>query len=135
MHRHTNRAALVGNRAGDSLANPPGGVSTELVAALVLKFLGCADEADVAFLNQIKEWHTPAHILFGYANNQAGVGSDQMLPGKLPILDEFSEFQSAFGAYITFGKFFPGAFAFFDALREGNFFLDVTKQGNPADFL
>ena len=55
VHRHADRAALVGNRPGDRLANPPGGVGRELVAAGVLELVDRPHQAGVAFLNQVEE--------------------------------------------------------------------------------
>src|SRR5699024_780569 len=50
VHRNANGARLIGDRTGDGLANPPGGVGGELVAAAVLEFVHRFHQADVAFL-------------------------------------------------------------------------------------
>src|SRR5262245_25767273 len=49
------RARLVGNRAGDGLADPPRRISRELVAAAILKLVDRLHQADVAFLNEVEE--------------------------------------------------------------------------------
>ena len=51
MHRHTDRTALVGHSAADGLTNPPRGIGAEFVPALVFKFVGSANQADVALLD------------------------------------------------------------------------------------
>ena len=55
MHRDTDGTCLISNRAGDRLADPPGGIGRELVAAAILKLVHGFHEADVAFLDQVEE--------------------------------------------------------------------------------
>ena len=45
MHRNTNRAGLVGNRAGNSLTNPPCSIGTKLKALIIVKFFYCLDQS------------------------------------------------------------------------------------------
>ena len=66
-------ARLVCDRAGDSLSNPPSRVGAELVALAVVELFDGADEADVAFLNEIQEGHAPADVLFGDTDDKAEV--------------------------------------------------------------
>ena len=47
--------ALVGDRAGDGLADPPGGVGRELVAAAVVELLHRADQAERPLLDEVEE--------------------------------------------------------------------------------
>ena len=54
MHWQSNSASLVGHAAGDGLADPPGGISGELETLGVVELLHCADQAEVAFLNQVE---------------------------------------------------------------------------------
>src|SRR5450759_3447212 len=49
------RPRLVSQRAGDRLANPPGGVGRELKALAVVELLRRADETERALLNQFEE--------------------------------------------------------------------------------
>ena len=44
-------APLVGDSSRDALADPPRGISAELIAALVIEFINGAHQTDVAFLN------------------------------------------------------------------------------------
>src|SRR4051812_10970239 len=54
VHGDADGARLVGDGAGDRLADPPRGVGTELVALAVLELLHGADQSDVAFLDQVE---------------------------------------------------------------------------------
>ena len=76
MHRNTNRAGLVGNRASDGLSNPPGRVSRELVTAPVFKFLNGLHEAHISFLDQIEKRKSSIGVFFGNRDNQSQVGFD-----------------------------------------------------------
>ena len=55
VHRDADRAGLVGDRAGDRLADPPRGVRGELVAAAVLVLVDRPHQAGVAFLDEVQE--------------------------------------------------------------------------------
>ena len=55
VDRDADRAALVGDRAGDGLANPPGGVGAELEAAAVLELIDRPHQPRVALLDQVEE--------------------------------------------------------------------------------
>ena len=78
MHRDADGARLIGDAAGDGLANPPGGVGAELVAALVLKLFHRAHEAHVAFLDEIQEGQAAIGVFFGDGDDQAQVGLDHL---------------------------------------------------------
>ncbi len=78
VHWHTNRTTLICDSAGYSLPDPPGGICAELVTSPVIKFFGCPNKADIAFLNEIEEGNTTAHILFCYTDDQSRIRSDQM---------------------------------------------------------
>ena len=74
MHRDADGACLVGNRTGDGLAYPPGGVGGEFVAAPIFEFIHRFHQADIAFLNQIEELQAAVGVFFGDGNHQAQVG-------------------------------------------------------------
>ena len=78
VHRDADRAGLVGDGAGDGLANPPCGVRRKLVAAALLEFFHGLHQADVAFLNQIQELQAAVGVFLGDRNHQAQVGFDQL---------------------------------------------------------
>src|SRR4051794_5681355 len=55
VHRDANRARLVGERAGDRLADPPGRVGRELEALAVVELLRGANQAERALLDEVEE--------------------------------------------------------------------------------
>jgi hypothetical protein len=55
VHGHADRAALVGNRARQGLADPPRRVRRELVAAAPVELLDRADETDRPLLDEVEE--------------------------------------------------------------------------------
>ena len=55
VHRNADRPGLVGDGPRDRLADPPGGVRRELVAAAVLVLVDRPHQARVAFLDQVEE--------------------------------------------------------------------------------
>ena len=60
---------------------PPGGVRGELVALRVVELLDSADEAQVAFLDEVEEQHPASHVALGDGHHQAQVGLDERLLG------------------------------------------------------
>src|SRR5476651_1637078 len=73
VHRNTDGAGLVGDRASDRLTDPPGGISRELVAATVFELVHRFHQADVAFLDQIEELQTTVGVLLGDGDHQTQV--------------------------------------------------------------
>ena len=74
VHRDADGAGLVGNRAGDRLADPPGGVGRELKALGVVELLDRLDEAEVPLLDEVQKLHPPPDIPFGDRDDQPQVG-------------------------------------------------------------
>ncbi len=81
MHRDADGARLVGDRAGDGLPDPPGGVGRELVAAAVLELVDRLHQADVAFLDQVQELQAAVGVFLGDGDHQAQVRLDHLLLG------------------------------------------------------
>ena len=81
MHRDTDGARLVGDRAGDRLPDPPGGVGRELVAAAVFELVDRLHQADVAFLDQVEELQAAVGVFLGDGNDEAQVGLHHLLLG------------------------------------------------------
>src|SRR5947208_7137170 len=79
VDRDTNGSRLVRDRAGDRLADPPGRVGRELVAAAVLELVDRLHQADVPFLNQIEELEAAGRAFLRDRHDQAEVGFDQLL--------------------------------------------------------
>ncbi len=87
VHRHANRAALIGHGTTDRLPDPPRRIRAELMPAAVLELVGRADQADVAFLNQVEEMHTAPDVLLGDADDQTRVSAHKVLLRGLGIED------------------------------------------------
>jgi hypothetical protein len=81
VHRDADGARLVGDGAGDGLADPPGGVGGELVAAAVFELVHRLHQADVAFLDQVEELQAAVGVLLGDGDHQAQVGLGHLALG------------------------------------------------------
>ena len=81
MHRDADGPRLVGDRSGDRLPDPPGGVGREFVAAAVLELVHRLHQADVPFLNEIKELQAAVRVLLGDRDHEAEVGLHHLLLG------------------------------------------------------
>src|SRR4051812_19671160 len=79
VDRDADRARLVGDRAGDRLADPPRRIGRELVAAAVLELVDRLHQADVAFLNQIEELQAAIRVLLRDRDDEAEVGFNELL--------------------------------------------------------
>ena len=79
VHRNADRARLVGDRAGDRLADPPRGIGRELVAAAILELIDRLHQADVAFLDQIQELQPAIGVFLGDRDHQPQIGLDHLL--------------------------------------------------------
>ena len=73
MHRNTDGARLVCDRAGDRLTDPPGCVGGKLIAAAVFKLINRFHQTDVAFLDQVEELQTAVGVFLGDRDNQTQV--------------------------------------------------------------
>ena len=85
VHGDANGAALIGDGAGDSLANPPSCIGGEFVAAAPVEFVNAAHQADVAFLNQIEEMHAVIGVFLGDGDNQAKIRLGEFLFGRCDL--------------------------------------------------
>src|SRR5215217_3088681 len=79
VDRDADRARLVGERAGDRLADPPGRVGGELEALAVVELLRGADQAERALLDQIEEGQALVAVVLRNRNDQAQVRLDHLL--------------------------------------------------------
>ena len=75
------RPRLVGDRARDRLADPPRRVGAELEALAVVELLDRADQADVAFLDQVEQRHAAADVLLRDADDEPQVRLGELLLG------------------------------------------------------
>ena len=74
VHWDADGTSLVSHGASNGLADPPGGVSGELIALGVIELLHRADKAQVTFLNEVQESHATAGVALGQGNHQTQVG-------------------------------------------------------------
>ena len=99
VHGDADGARLVGDRAGDRLADPPGGVGRELVAAAVLELVDRLHQADVAFLDQVEELQAAVGVFLGDRDDEAQVGLDHFLLGltrlALALLHHLDELRNS----------------------------------------
>src|SRR5829696_1408839 len=79
VHRHADRAGLVRKRPGHSLADPPGGVRRELVAAAPVELLDRADEPQRALLDQVQEGQALVPVVLRDRHDEAQVRLDHPL--------------------------------------------------------
>src|SRR5258708_537737 len=79
VDRDADRPRLVGDGAGDGLADPPRRVGRELVAAAILELVYRLHQADVALLNQVEELQPAVRVLLRDRDDQPEVGLDQLL--------------------------------------------------------
>src|SRR5438552_3143268 len=86
VHRDADRPRLVGDGAGDGLANPPGGVGRELVAAAVLELVDRLHQSDVAFLDQVQELESTVGVLLRDRDDEAEVRLDHFLLGPCRLV-------------------------------------------------
>src|SRR5258708_2516046 len=76
VDRHADRSRLVGERPRDGLADPPGRVGRELVAAAPVELLDGADQAERALLDQVEERQALVAVVLGDRDDQAQVRLD-----------------------------------------------------------
>src|SRR3546814_8055953 len=91
VNRDADRARLIGDRAGDRLANPPGRIGAELVAAAIFELVDRLHQADVAFLDQVEELQPAVGVFLGDRDDEAQIRLDHFL---LRSEEHTSELQS-----------------------------------------
>src|SRR6478672_3025031 len=79
VHRDADRARLVGERACDRLADPPGGVGRELEALAVVELLGSTDEPERALLDEVQEREPLVAVVLRDRDDEAQVRLDHLL--------------------------------------------------------
>ncbi len=91
VQRNADRARLLRQRTGNRLTNPPRCVSAKAVAALVVVLIDGAHQANIAFLNEVREGKALAHIALGDAHDESGIGATQVFAGSLPVIHQCLE--------------------------------------------
>ena len=83
VHGDADGATLVGEGAGDGLADPPRGVGRELEALGVVELLDGPHEAEVPLLDEVEEGEAPVAVALGDRDHEPEVGLDERLLGLL----------------------------------------------------
>src|SRR5947209_241187 len=81
VHRDADGARLVGQGAGDRLADPPGRVRGELEALAVVELLRRAHEAERALLDEVQERQPLVAVVLGDGDDEPEVRLDHLLLG------------------------------------------------------
>ncbi len=79
---------MVGDRPGDRLADPPGGVGRELVAAPVLVLVDRPHQAGVALLDDVEEGQAAIAVLLGDRDHQAQVAAREVALRLLVLAED-----------------------------------------------
>ena len=130
VHRDADGAGLVSHRAGNGLANPPGGVGGELEALGVVELLHGADEAQVALLDEVQEEHAAARVALGQGDHQSQVGLQQVVLGPLAVLGHPVQLATQLGRQVValLGQAVLGVKTGLDALGELDLLLGVQQR-------
>ena len=130
VHRDADGAGLVRHRAGDGLADPPGGVGGELEALGVVELLHGADEAQVALLDEVQEEHAAARVALGQGDHQSQVGLQQVVLGPLAVLGHPVQLATQLGRQVValLGQAVLGVKTGLDALGELDLLLGVQQR-------
>src|SRR5579859_6455887 len=123
-------AGLVSQRPAHRLADPPGRVRGELVAARVVELLHRADQAEVALLHQVQDRHAAADVALGDRYDEAEVRLDQLALGGLAVQDQYVQIAAVLGAQVEdVQPLLVGEQAGLDGARE----LDLLHRGQQRD--
>ena len=86
---------MVGDGAGDRLADPPRRVRAELVAAAVLVLVDRAHQARVAFLDDVQERQAAVAVLLGDRDDQAQVAAGELALGVFVLVVDLADLHDA----------------------------------------
>ena len=81
VHRNTDGAGLVGDRPCDGLADPPGRIGREFIAAAIFELIDGLHQADIALLDEIQELQAAIGVFLGDGDHEAEVCLDHFLLG------------------------------------------------------
>ena len=92
VHGDADRPGLVRQRAGDGLADPPGGIGGELEALPVVELLRGADQAERALLDQVQERQPLVAVVLGDGDDESQVRLHHLLLGvQVSALDPLGQ--------------------------------------------
>src|SRR4051812_42972444 len=109
VNRQPDGAALIGDRPGDSLANPPSCIGAELESTGVIELVGRLHQADIPFLNQIKEGKTTSDVFLRDRDDEPEIRLDEMSASGIAVdlvIDQRSPYilGDRYGLKTFFGK-------------------------------
>src|SRR6266540_4949237 len=135
MHRQPYSAALIGDRAGDRLADPPRCIGGKFMTFRIIELLDRAHQANITLLDQIHHGQAIGRIFLSDRDNQAQVGLDQMLPGLIAACELLLKGKSFLPRLIIFAiQAALGEVAGFHLFGERHFLLS-GEEWNLANFL
>ena len=139
VHRDADGAGLIGHRAGDRLADPPGGVRRELVTLCVVELFDRADQTEVALLDQVQERHAASGVALGQRHHQPQVRLEQMVLGAVAVAADPRHVAALRGGQLLallgqLGHQLGGVQAGLDPLGQLHFLLGI-EQRHLADLL
>ena len=97
VHGEADGAGQLGQPAADGLTDPPHGVGRELEALGVVELLDSADQADVAFLDDVAERHAAVAELLGDRHDQPQVGAQHVVLGGGAVLGDQRQVATSLG--------------------------------------
>src|SRR5690606_36259143 len=107
----------------NSLPDPPGGVGAEASATSVVKFVNGRQQADVTFLDKVKEVQTLPEITFGNTYDEARVRTHKKRSCCLPLIDQALQFNLRLLVDIIADQLLRGIAAQFYLFRQLYFFV------------
>ena len=112
VNRNPDGPTLVGDRPGDRLTDPPGGVGGEFETLAILEFLDGSDQTEIAFLNQVEERKFGVSVAFCDGDDKTKIGADERLtgilaePNHLTKLSTLGRFLLGFEGYLRLASSF-----------------------------
>src|ERR1700728_4676851 len=82
MDWQANRLGLISDGTRDRLADPPGGVSAELVAAPILELLDGSHQPDISLLDEVEHLESALRVSLRDGDNQAEVRLNELGPRR-----------------------------------------------------
>src|SRR5690606_2886229 len=79
VERDTDDPALLGQRLENGLADPPDRIGYELDPLGLVEFVGSADQAEVALVDEVAKCDALVLVLLGYGDDEAEVGADELV--------------------------------------------------------
>ena len=87
IDRQSHGATFIGNRSGNSFANPPVGVGRKLVATAGVKAINRLDQAQISLLDRILQLQLAIGIFTGDGHHKAQIGGHHPVFGALASPD------------------------------------------------